>query len=338
MKQVLLFCSLIICFLAMGMSPARVPHVKATDGLPQLSENVMVVVNCTASSVGTMSSVTSSNASLVHFPSGVDLSDSTLMDVTSIAVTFSTDHSFLVYLFNNTDATTAKSIADGFTTSISSAFATSFFWFSTGTSDSVVNVTYTGPGKSNLPLYVEGLVSQCLAADLEGFSLTFEPMSHELGAYVAVAAMKDVGSFDWTCYMMTGYKTTITAGSGSHLVNVLDLLDVNSLTPSKYATEPEMGYSSLVTLMISSDSPVGYVTSQPGTITNPTERGWFQYPIPLPNTLDAMFYFGSDPSPQSPLTLTFSGVVVPEFTTTASLVLFLVSATIALVARKRFSK
>lgn len=324
--------------MAMGMSPARISPVKATDELSQLSENVMVLVNCTAATVSTMSMVTSSNASLVHFPSGVDLSDSTLMDVTTIEVTFSYGHSFLGYLFNNTDATTARSIADGFTTSISSAFSTSFVWYSTGTSDSVVNVTYTGTGKLDLPLYVDGLVSQCLVADLEGFSLTFEPMSHELGAYTMVAAMKDVGSFDWTCYMMTGYETTITAGSGSHLVNVLDLLDMNSLTPSKYATESEMGYSSLVTVMISSDSPVGYVTSQPGTITIPTERGWFLYPIPLPNTLDAMFYFGSDPSPQSPLTLTFSGVVVPEFTTTALPVLFLVSATIALVARKRFSK
>jgi hypothetical protein len=261
-----------------------------------------------------------------------------LTNVITIAVTFSTAQSYLIYLFNNTDATTARSIADGFRTSISSAFSTSFVWFSTGTSDGSVNVTYTGPGKSNLPLYVEGLVSQCLAADLEGFSLTFEPMSHELGAYTAVAAMKDVGSFDWTCYMMTGYNTTITAGSGSHLVDVLDLLDVDSLAPSNYATEPEMGYSSLVTVMISSDSPVGYVTSEPGTTTNPTERGWFLYPIPLPNTLQAMFYFGSSPSPQSPLTLTFSGVVVPEFTTTALLVLFLVSAMAALVARKRFSK
>jgi hypothetical protein len=189
-----------------------------------------------------------------------------------------------------------------------------------------------------LALYVEGLVSQCLASDLEGFSLTFEPMSHELGAYTAVAAMKDAGSFDWTGYMMTGYMTTITAGSDSHLVNVLDLLDVDSLTPSKYATAPEMGYSSQVMVMISSDTPVGYVTSQPETVTNPAERGWFLYPIPLPNTLTAWFYFGSDPSPQSPLTLTFSGVVVPEFTTIPLLVLFLVSATIALVARKRFSK
>jgi hypothetical protein len=150
--------------------------------------------------------------------------------------------------------------------------------------------------------------------------------------------MKDVGSFDWTGYMMTGYMTTITAGSDSHLVDVLDLLDVDSLAPSKYATAPEMGYSSLVTVMISSDSPVGYVTSQPGTTTNPTQRGWFLYPIPLPNTLDAMFYFGLSPSPQSPLTLTFSGVVVPEFTTTALLVLFLVSAMAALIVRKRFFK
>jgi hypothetical protein len=106
MKKALLFCSLIICFMTMGMNSARIPHVKASDELTQLTENVMIVVNCTTGSVTTISTVTSSNASLVHFPSGVDLSDSSLIDVTTIATTFSTDHSFLAYLFNNTDATT----------------------------------------------------------------------------------------------------------------------------------------------------------------------------------------------------------------------------------------
>jgi len=338
MKQLLLLCSLIICFLAMAISPARIPLVKATDGLPQLSESVMVEVNCTAGSVTTISELTSSNGSLVHFPSGVDLSDTGLTNVTTIGVMFSTAQSYLMYLFNNTDVATARSIADGFTPSISTAFSTSFVWSSTGTSGGSVNVTYTGPGKSDLSLYVEGLVSECLASDLGGFSLTFVPMSNELGAYTGVAAMKDVGSFDWTYYMATGYTTTFTAGSGDHLVDVLDLLDVDSLAPSKYATAPEMWYSSQVMVTISSDSPVGYVSSQPGTVTDPAERGWFLYPIPLPNTLTALFYFGSDPSPQSPLTLTFSGVVVPEFTTIPLLVLFLVSVMATLIVRKRFSK
>jgi len=322
----------------MGMNPARVPQVKATGGLPQLSEDVMVVVNCTVGSVATVSELTSSNGSLVHFPSGVDLSDTGLTNVTTIGVMFSTAQSYLMYLFNNTDVATAESIADGFTPSISSAFSTTFNWSSTGTSAGVVNVTYTGAGKSNLPSYVDGLVSECLAADLEGFSLTFVPMTNELGAYAGVGATKDVGSFDWTCGMMTGYTTTITAGSGDHLVDVLDLLDVDSLAPSQYAIEPEIGYSSMVTVTISSDYPVGFVASEPENVTDPTERGWFLSPIPLPNTIEAWFHFGSDPSPQSPLTLTFSGVVVPEFMTIPLLVLFLVSAMAALIVRKRFSK
>jgi len=320
------------------MNPAQIPQVKAIDGLSQLSEGVMVVVNCTEASVGTVSTVTSSNASLVHFPSGVDLSNADLMNVTTIAVTFSTAQSYLIYLFNDTDTTTAKSIADGFTPSISTAFSTSFSWFSTDTFDDSVNVTYTGPGKLDLALYVDGLVSECLVSDLEGFSLTFVPMSDELGAYASVAALKDVGSFDWTCHMMTGYMTTIAVGSGDHLVDVLDLLDVDSLAPSNYATEPEIGYSSMVTVTISSDSPISFVASEPENVTDPTERGWFLSPIPLPNTIQAWFNFGSDPSPQSPLTLTFSGVVVPEFTTTALLALFLVSATVALIGRKRLPK
>jgi hypothetical protein len=181
-------------------------------------------------------------------------------------------------------------------------------------------------------------MSQCLVSDLEGFSSSFVPMSDEPGAYASVAAMKDVDSFNWTCLMMTGYVTTIETGSGNHPVNVLDLLHVSSLAPSNYATELETGYSSLVMVMISSDSPIAFVASEPENVTDPTERGWFLFPIPLPNTIEAWFGFGSDPSPQSPLTLTFSGVVIPEFTTTALLALLLVSATIALIVRKRFSK
>jgi hypothetical protein len=163
-------------------------------------------------------------------------------------------------------------------------------------------------------------------------------MSHELGAYTAVTAEKDSGGFDWTCYMMTGYTRAIAAGPGAHIVDVLDLVNVDPLAPSDYAAESEIGYSSQVLLMVSSDSPVSYVSSEPENVTNPAERGWLLSPIPLPNTLMAVFYFGSSPSPQSPLTLTFSGVVVPELTTIALLVLFLVSATVALVAKKRLSK
>jgi hypothetical protein len=322
----------------MGVSTARIPAVKAMSGESQFSENVMVVVNCTAATVTTMCAVASNDASLVHFPSAVDLNDSTLINVMTIAVTFSTGQSILIYAFNNTNANTARSIADGFTTSISSAFSTNFVWSSTGTSDSVVNVTYTGAGKSNLPLYVDGLVSQCLAADLEGFSLTFEPMSHAVAASIGVVAEKDSGGFEWGCYVMTGYTTSIAAGSGNHLVDVLDLLNVDALAPSNYAAVPETGYLSQVLLTVSSDSSVSYVSSEPGTITSPTERGWFLNPYVPANTLMAWFYFGSSPSPQSPLTLTFGGTVLPELTTTALLVLFLASAMIALVARKRFSK
>jgi hypothetical protein len=181
-------------------------------------------------------------------------------------------------------------------------------------------------------------MSDCLASGLEGFSLTFSPMSHESGAYASVTAHKDIGGFDWAYYMMTGYVTTMTGGSDSHLVDILDLLDVDSLAPSPYSAEAEVGYASQIMLTVSSDSPVTYVSSQPANVSDPTERGWFLYPLPPMNSLMAMFYFGSDSSSQSPLTLTFSGVVVPEFTPATLLVLFLVSAVVAVVARKRFPK
>lgn len=337
MKLLPLFCFLLTCFLAVSVSPARVPQVKASDEM-QLSESVAIVVNCTIASVATGSSVTSSNASFVHFPSGVNLDNPNLTNVTLIMVIFSTAQSSLIYLFQDTDATTAKTIADEFLDSMSNAFSTNFVWFSTGTIDNLTNITYTAPGKLDLPMYVEDLISRCLVLDLEGFSLTFVPMSQEPGAYAAVAAVKDVGSFNWEYSMMTGYMTTMTEGSGEHLVDVLDLLNVDSLGPSKYTEAPEIGYSSMVILSIFSDLPVSYVTSEPGTTTNPMERGWFMLPYQPPNSLQAIFHFGLSSLPQSPLSLTFSGLVVPEFTTTALLVLFLVLAAMTLIARKRFSK
>jgi hypothetical protein len=162
-------------------------------------------------------------------------------------------------------------------------------------------------------------------------------MSNELGAHTTVAADKAPGGFDWTWDMMTGYSTPIATGSGNHLIDVLDLLNVAALGPSNYAAEPQNGYSSQVLLTVSSDLPMGYVSSQPDRTTDPTERGWFVYPIPLPHTFVVWFYFGASPSPESPLTLTFSGTIVPEFMTPVLLIAFLVSATTALAVRKRLS-
>lgn len=303
----------------------------------QLTENVVITVNCTTAELYIASMVMSSDNSLVHFPTGINMEASNLEDTTTISAAFSANGCFLAYIFNNTDPATAREIADSFTSSMSSAFDTSFIWFSTGTHETYTNVTYTGPAKGNLPSYTEWLVTQCLASDLGGFSLTFPPMSQESNAAVVVSAVKESGGFDWTYSMMVGYSTSITQGSGNHMINVLDLLNVNSLAPSSYASEVETEYSSMVMLTISSKQTVTYVSCEPGIAVPPGSRGWIYYQY-QPTSLMAYFGFGDDSSPVSPLTFTFSGIVVPELTILTLLAMFTLTAAIAIIVRKRFPK
>jgi hypothetical protein len=300
-------------------------------------ENVAISVNCTTAQLHITSMVESSDASLVNFTSDVNMNDPNLENVTTISVIFSTDGCFLGYLFNNTDSADATAIANSITPSISTAFNTAFTYLSTGTFETFVNVTYTGPGKANLQSYTEWLITQCLASDLEGFSLTFLPMSQAPHAVVVVSAMKDSGGFDWTYSMMVGYYTSITLGSGNHTIDVLYLLNVASLAPSSYASEPEIGYSSMVTLSIYSNQTISYVSCQPGLADPPGTRGWTYYQYE-PTSLVADFGFGDDSSPVSPLTFTFSGLVVPEFTTLVLLAMFTLAAAILIIAKKRFLK
>ncbi|MEM3696581.1 MAG: hypothetical protein QXQ94_03645 [Candidatus Bathyarchaeia archaeon] len=300
-------------------------------------ENVAISVNCTTAQLHITSMVASSDASLVNFTSGVNMNDPNLINATTISAIFSADGSFLGYLFNNTDPTTATSIADSITPGVSTAFNTAFTYLSTGTYETFANVTYTGPAKANLQSYTEWLITQCLASDLGGFSLTFSPMSQAPHAVVVVSAMKDSGGFDWEYSMMVGYYTSITPGSGNHTIDVLYWLNVESLAPSSYASEPEIGYDSMVSLTIYSNQTISYVSCEPGLADFPGNRGWTYYQYE-PTSLVAYFGFGDDSSPVSPLTFTFSGLVVPEFSTPALLAMFTLAATIALIARKRLLK
>ncbi|MDI6904080.1 MAG: hypothetical protein QMD13_01100 [Candidatus Bathyarchaeia archaeon] len=213
------------------------------------------------------------------------MNDSSLVNATSIWLHFLPVplQSLLVYEFNNTDAADARAIADTLTLTINTAFQTTFTWNSTRTSDSIANVTYTGPGKANLTEYTEWLMPRCLASDLRGFSLTFLPMTR-LGANLIVTASKDSGGFEWGYMMMTTHLTWIPVGSNSHKIDILDLLNVDSLEPSPYALTPEGTYSSMVMLIISSNETVLYAGCEPGLINPPTQfRGWmYQLLTPQP--------------------------------------------------------
>jgi hypothetical protein len=162
-------------------------------------------------------------------------------------------------------------------------------------------------------------------------------MSQAPHAVVVVSVMKDSGGFDWEYSMMVGYYTSITPGSGNHTIDVLYLLNVESLAPSSYASEVEIGYTSMVSLTIYSNQTISYVSCQPGLADFPGNRGWTYYQYE-PTSLVAYFGFGNDPSPVSPLTFTFSGLVVPEFTTLALLVMFALTAMISIIIKKRFLK
>ncbi|MGQ9506579.1 MAG: hypothetical protein ACUVTB_01810 [Candidatus Bathycorpusculaceae bacterium] len=315
----------------------QISVVYAPDGA-QLMENVAISVNCTDAQLHITSMVTSIGDLLVHFPTGVDMNDPDLENATIISAVFSTDGSFLGYLFNNTDPTTATTIANSITSSMSTAFNTVFTYLSTGTYETFTNVTYTGLGKTNLRSYTEWLMTECLASDIGGFSLTFPPMSMAPHAVVVVSAMKDSGGFDWTYSMMVGYYTSITPGSGNHTIDVLYLLNVESLAPSSYASEVETDYTSMVSLTIYSNQTINYVSCEPGIASPPEQlRGWYII-IPSGTYLTAYFSFGNAPSPVSPLTFTFSGLVVPEFTTLALLALFTLAAAIVTILKKRFLK
>lgn len=323
-----------ICLLIIAISCAKTSNVTADDGgALELTEFITVIVNCTTANVYTNNMVMSANTTLIHFPASVDMSDADLEDATIIGLAFSTAQSFLIYVFNNTAQSTAESIADAMTPSINTDFDTTFTYSTTGTHETYVNITYIGPGKSALSTYTDWLIDQCLISDLEGFSQAFSSMADEPNAIVGVNALKDSGGFDWTYTMMTTYDTGFPIGSGDHLIDILDLVDASSLAPSQYAYDGSM-YTSMVTVNVLSDETVSYVSSEPGEAT-PPDRGWFLLPLPPSETLTAYFYFGDDSSPQTPLTLTFSGNVVPEFATLTILGIFLLAATFALVARKR---
>lgn len=276
-------------------------------------ESASVSINCTSSSVIVISMVNSVNASLVHFPSGVDMSSANLVNVTMLLLTFTSKTSTLMYQFNNTQGSSARVIADAENVTLTTAFQTTFTWNSTKESSGKANVTYNGPGKQNLTQYTGYLMAHCLASDLGGFSLTFLPFSHGSNAQIAVAAAKNSGGFNWTYEMAASHTTNIATGSGDHFIDVLALLKLDSVAPSPYASY-EGYYQSSVALIVRSNTTLPFVSCQPARIYNLLQRGWYIYPTAPPRVLlGASFSFGNSPASVSPLTFTFSGIVIPEF-------------------------
>jgi hypothetical protein len=328
-----IFILLLLCLFILTINNTQIFIVNAAASDPEFAESINVFVNCTTAMVSTQAMVMSSDTSFVRFPAGIDLSRTELESATTIMLSFLKTQSLLVCVFENIAPSSAQTIADSMKPSIENGFDTSFTWLSTGSSGNYVNVTYSRPGKTNLVGYTEWLMQRCLASDLGGFSLTFTTtMAQEPNAFVSVNAFKESGGFDWTYSMLTGYSTNIPTGTGNRKIDILNLLNVNSLSPSSYA-ESDGAYSSTVMLTIYSNETVSYVSCEPGEASSTQPRGWFK--VPIPNQLMAYFNFGDDPSPVSPLSFTFGGKVVPEFTALALIATLILAATIILIIKRQ---
>lgn len=306
----------------------------------EFTEIVMISINCTTAQVAVASGVISINETLVHFPAEIDMNAEELSNVTEIMLSVSTSDSVLHFVFNNTEAAGAEKYANVTVTSyFEPYFGLDFKHNSTVSFDSLVNVTFTGIGAGNLTEFTELLMVDSLAPDLGGFSLTFTPITREASACVQLIAQKASGSFEWRYAMGVTYSTTFPDGMDDHIVDVLDLLNVESLAPSDYAliiAVPNPFYMSMVTLDITSNTTVRFVSCTPPQ-ASPPNRGWSISPQISPTELEGIFFFGGDNTPVTELSLTFSGVIIPEFTApTCTAVLMLVSV-VAVAFKKRFN-
>jgi hypothetical protein len=123
------------------------------------------------------------------------------------------------------------------------------------------------------------------------------------------------------------YYESIPVGAGEHKIDFLDLLNVESLAPSEYASYEEWAGLAMVTLTIVSNETVSYVSSEPG-LANPLTgqlKGWYVNPQPPqpPVQLMAYFIFANDPTPVDKLSFTFSGLVIPELQKLGFIYIFL---------------
>ncbi len=162
--------------------------------------------------------------------------------------------------------------------------------------------------------------------------MTLLPMTTEPSAAIGATASKSSGSFQWTFSIMATRTAEFPLGAGDHQIDILGLLKVNALSPSPYAFFSGL-YTSIVILTVTSNTSVSYVSSQPKLAPSYFESGWSaQTTVPL----TYVFGFGSNSSSVSPLTLTFNGVVVPEFhTIAAALVLTLSLLSMTLVSKMK---
>jgi len=317
--------------LATALLVADIPLVIGANNSSEVTETIMLNVMCSQATMSASLTILCDNYSLIHFPSEVNMFDPHLESGVEVMVgrtptlvggSFVT---LLSYWFDNISPEEARANADAMISSMSSAFEVSFTWMSTNTSDTTVAVAYTATGPSDLTDFAELLASTCFAEDVAGVSNALSLMP---AFTIGIVAYKDAGSFNWvTSITAAMLGASIPVGSDSHTIDVLDILGVQSLAPSPYSYDDNVGaYTSRVMLTITSSDPLSFVSCQPPLASEPNEKGWTNYTQALPGYIMTQFSFGSDPSPVTQLSYTFSGTVIPEFTS-LTLILTLVLAT-----------
>jgi hypothetical protein len=307
----------------------------------QYAEQALVMVNCTVASATTAITLTASNTTLVHYPSGVTMTDPNFALCESVMVSVSHTGAALAFLYNTTDTYAAEVYALAIEPSISTAFNIQFSYYGVRLKNGLSNVTYlSSMGYDVASYYTNTPGPSCLKSDLGGFSDAIPYLLDVLpsNAYIGITAMKQSGGYDWQYSFFAGYIETISPGLG-YAIDFLDHLGVSSLIPSTYAHSGAY-YMSTVMAYVASKSTVSFVSCTPGQIANPyISRGWYVTPQGgITNQLTATFYFANDATPIAALTFEFSGTIVPEFSPLMLMVTIAVCTIGILTFKKRFPR
>jgi hypothetical protein len=294
-----------------------------------LVENIVASLDCDTATFSLACSISSANISLVHFPSPVDMNDTSLKNCTVVNVVFNTEKSILTFHFNDTSESNARTNADAMVPSMNAAFDVTFTHNSTVTYPmpyQYVVVIYTAEGKSDMSTFLTSLKTKCIGADAHGFSEVLPTLfTHADNKTVMLTATN--ASSTWYNMLTAEYSTAFPLGSGEHTVDILYYLGTGSLQPSEYA---KMGiyYTSFVSLTVESNDTVTFVSCQPDNVTMPIYlAGWYVPEYGPANQISGTLYFGDSPNIGEVITFTFQGTVIPEFTAlTSMLVIMLISA------------
>jgi len=322
-------------------APASAKKVMTEPPSYNFMEQVLVMVNCSEATLTNVISLMTSNETLVRYPSGVNMMDSHFELCESVSVSVTPQGSILVYIFNTTDTSAATGHAGAITPSVSGAFGLSFSFHSVGLTYGMTNVTCIAPAVSNVLSYYTGTLKPlCLKSDLAGFSdaipnlLNVQPSK----SYAGITAFKTSGDFNWQFMFFAGYfEVQIPTGTG-YTIDVLDLLGAASLVPSSYAYAGAFCMS-IVPVMVEPETTVSFVSCTPNQASMQyISRGWYVFPPDITESLNAIFYFGNDVTPVTALTLTFSGAIVPEFSSLTLIIIMIVCTVGILAFKKRFPK